>query len=283
MATRVHRILQAQAPLPGIPDSLPRHVTVVLTPSKAAFDAVAGSSVPEWRAAVAIPSEDLMVVPSREGRSLVDAEGRRILRHEWAHLGLHQYVGRTLIPRWFDEGYAEWASGGWDASRAWRLRILLALGRTPPLDSLSLAWPRDAVSADAAYLLAASAVAYLLQESGTRGLTLFLGRWRGGGSFEDALRTTFGMTSGQFEEHWRKDVRKRYGWLFVFSHSAVFWMTLALVLLGMARLRRRYNRERLAQLRAQEPPDRPAWWDGEKDPDGPAGPPPGVQSPGDEP
>ncbi|MCG6987284.1 MAG: hypothetical protein LJF06_03710 [Gemmatimonadetes bacterium] len=279
IAMRVRQILESEPPLPGIPDSLPRGVRVMLTPSEAAFNAVMGTSVPEWRAAVSVPEENLMVVPTREGRSLVDTRGRTILRHEWAHLGLHQYLGETLIPRWFDEGYAEWASGGWDASQAWRLRLLLALGRTPPLDSLSLSWPRDEVSADAAYLLAASAVAFLLREGGTRGLAIFLGRWRADGSFEQALRTTFGVTSGQFEQAWRRDVRTRYGWLFVFSHSAVFWMALGLALLFMVRMRRSRNREHMARLRAGEAPDDATWWgDGTED-DGPGGP-RGVNGPG---
>ena len=282
LAVRVQQLLESEAPLPGLPPSVPRGVSVVVAHSTSAFDALTGGSVPEWRAAVSIPDRNLMVLPSHEGRSLVDAEGRRVLRHEWAHLGLHQYLGALMVPRWFDEGYAQWASGSWDASEAWRLRILLAVGRTPPLDSLSLDWPRDEASAGAAYLLAASAVAYLLQESGDRGLALFLDRWRQGHSFESALRRTFGVTSGQFEEDWRGDVRKRYGWLFVFSHSAVFWMVLALVMLGMMRLRRARNREHMARLRAGEIPDRPAWWVGDAAAGGPEEVPPGVDRPGEE-
>jgi Peptidase MA superfamily len=280
LAARVQALLESEARLPGLPLSVPRGVTVLLAHSRAAFDAVTGGSVPDWRAGVSIPDRDLMVLPTREGRSLVDADGRRVLRHEWAHLALHQYLGALLVPRWFDEGYAQWASGGWDASEAWRLRLMLAFGRAPPLDSLSLDWPRDAMSADAAYLLAASAVAFLVQESGERGVTLFLGRWREDRSFEHALRRTFGLTSSQLEEDWRRDVRHRYGWLFVFSHSAVFWMALALVLLGMMRLRQSRNRERLARLRAGEPPDRPAWWAADADEGGPDLP-PGVEPPGD--
>ncbi|MCG6957304.1 MAG: hypothetical protein LJF04_15045 [Gemmatimonadetes bacterium] len=281
LAARVQQLLESEAPLPGLPPADPRGVSVVVAHSTAAFDALTGGRVPEWRAAVAIPDRNLMVLPSHEGRSLVDAEGRRVLRHEWAHLGLHQYLGELLVPRWFDEGYAQWASGGWDASQAWRLRILLALGRTPPLDSLSLDWPRDEASADAAYLLAASAVAYLLQESGTRGLALFLQRWRDGRSFEGALRLTFGVTSSQFEEDWRSDVRKRYGWLFVFSHSVVFWLVVGVALLGMVRVRRARNREHLARLRAGEIPDRPAWWTTDPEGGGSEQVPPGVDGPGE--
>jgi hypothetical protein len=103
-------------------------------------------------------------------------------------------------------------------------------------------------------------VEYLIRESGERGLRIFLERWRSGRSFDRAMRTTYGLTLGQFEEDWKGYVRKRYGWLFVLSHSSVFWLTLAVALLLMVRIRRGRNREAMARLRAGEPPDRPAYW-----------------------
>lgn len=277
-ARRVLAFLEQQSPLPGVPATLPANVTAVLAHSARAFDALTGGRVPEWRAGVAVPALDLLVVPL-EGQPLLDAEGRRVLRHEWAHLGLHQYLGDLRPPRWFDEGFAQYASGGWDATEAWRLRVLLALGRAPPLDSLTLAWPRDRASAEAAYLLAASAVDYLLRASGARALPIFLDRWRDEGSFEVGLRATFGVTSGQFEEDWRRWVKSRYGWFFVLTRSAVFWMLLALVLLFMARSRQGRNRERLARLRAGEVPDAPAWWEDSAPTDETENPPRGVEGP----
>jgi hypothetical protein len=260
VAPRVLELLDGQAPLPGIPDSLPSGVIAVLAHTPAAFDELTGGVVPEWRAGVAIPSANMLVLPTGEGPRVLDPEGRRTLRHEWAHLGLHAYLGDLRVPRWFSEGYAQWASGGFDANEAWRLRVLLALGRTPPMDSLELRWPAGREQARSAYLLAASAIAYMLEPSGERGLEVFLARWKERRSFDDALRTTFGVTPGQFEEDWKRHVRSRYGWLLVLSHSTVFWLVLALVLLFMVRVRRTRNRERLARLRATEPPERPAYW-----------------------
>ncbi len=265
-AKRVRDFLEGQRPLPGLPDTLPNDVRAVVAHSRAAFDRLTGGQVPEWGAGVALPSLNLLVVPGGQGRSLVDVEGRRVLRHEWAHLGLHQYLGALRVPRWFDEGYAQYAAGGWELSQAWRLRVLLALGRAPAMDSLTLQWPRERANADAAYLLAASALGYLLHESGDRGLQLFLTRWRDSGDFEAALRNTFGVSSGQLEEDWRAWVRSHYGWLFVLSRSAIFWMALALVLLLMLRSRHTRNHERLARLRATELPDFPAYWEAD-DPD----------------
>jgi len=274
LAERVLGLLDAESPLPGLPDSLPIGVIAVLTHGAEAFDELTGGVVPEWRAGVAIPSQNMLVMPSAEGRSVVGGDGRRTLRHEWAHLGLHAYLGDLRAPRWFDEGYAQWASGGFEALDAWRLRVLLALGRTPPMDSLALRWPSGREEARNAYLLAASAVTYLLEAGGERGLELFLERWRTGRSFDEAMLVTFGITPDRFEEQWKRHVRSRYGWLFVLSHSTIFWGVLALVLLLMMRIRRTRNREKLARLRATEPPDQPAYW--EVDEGGGPEPPPGV-------
>ncbi len=234
---------------------------VYLAPDEAAFQALVGGELPEWGAGVAIPSRRALVIPAYVSpRSWVGSEPA-VLRHEWAHLGLHDHLEGLQVPRWFDEGYAQWASSGFDAGEAWRLRLLLAMGRAPPLDSLSLSWPQDRASAEAAYLLAASAVVYLLEEGGgERGMRLFLDRWREAGSFDAALRLTYGVTPGQLEEDWKGWVEDRYGWLLVLSHSLAFWSLLGMVLVLMGLLRRRSNRERMARLRAGEPPEEPAWW-----------------------
>ena len=97
-------------------------------------------------------------------------------------------------------------------------------------------------------------------QSGPRALEVLLVRWKEDGNFERAFRSTFGVTTGQFEEDWRRYVESRYGWLFVLSHSAVFWMFLSLALAAMVGIRRRAGRERLARLRAQDIPDQPSFW-----------------------
>jgi hypothetical protein len=270
-AAGILRLLEALPPLPGLPDSLPSGLALFIAPDQPTFDSLAGGAVPEWGAGVAVPSENRIVMPGFGIQRTRDWTEARVLRHEWAHLGLHQYLEGLRIPQWFDEGYAEWASGGWNPTEGWRLRVAFALGRAPPLDSLALRWPRDRPSAALAYLLSATAVEYLIRESGERGLRIFLERWRTDRSFDRSMRTTYGLTLGQFEEDWKGYVRKRYGWLFVVSHSSVFWLTLAMALLLMVRIRRGRNREAMARLRAGEPPDRPAYWnesaEGTNDPD----------------
>jgi hypothetical protein len=129
-----------------------------------------------------------------------------------------------------------------------------------PLDSLTFSWPRDEARARTAYLLSATTVEYLVVEGGPRALEVLFRRWKELGNFERAFRATFGATTAQFEEDWRRYVESRYGWLFVLSHSAVFWMFLSLALVVMASVRRKARREHMARLRAEDIPDRPSFW-----------------------
>jgi hypothetical protein len=261
LARAAGEALLAMPPLPGLPGLEPRDVEVVLAGSPEDFGLATGGRAPHWSAGVAIPAAGRIVLPAWSGSELGRGNAGSLLRHEWAHLGVYRGSGGRRAPRWFTEGYAEWA-GGWDRSRAWRLRLLLAAGRTPALDSLTLDWPGDRVPAESAYLLAASVLEYLVEASGERGLESLFRRWREGGSFETALRETYGVSSGRLEEDWRSWARDRYGWLFVLTHSGVAWGILALLLASTVLLRKRHNRDRMARLRARELPEAPAFWDG---------------------
>ena len=261
LARRTMEAIGARAALPGLPDSVPTRAVFYLAPDEATWDFLTGGEVPEWGAGVAIPSRRTAVIPLFAPAG-GPAERERTAVHEWAHLGLHEYLAGLQIPRWFDEGYAQRAAGGWDFERAWRLRLALAAGAAPPFDSLTLAWPRGATEAELAYLLAGSAVDYLAQDSGDRGLGVFLARARAEGSFEAAFRSTYGLTTDTFESRWIAYVRRRYGWVLILTQAAVFWVVAALTLFAGWRWRARRSRVKLAALRATEPPTAPAYWEG---------------------
>jgi len=262
-AARILRDVAEFPPLPGLEGRFPTFVQVALAPDEATFRAEAGGAVPEWGAAVALPRDRKVIIPtfpSARTRGTSPEGQRAVLRHEWAHIALTEALQGQRPPRWFDEGYAEWSSAGWDASAAWRLRLAIAMRRAPALDSLSLRWPRDRASAEVAYLLSATAVEYLARSSGERGLTALIANWNEEGDFERALRRTYGVTLGQLEEDWRAHVKRRYGWTLFASQSLVIWGLLAVALLFVRRARARRTREHLARLRASEPPSSPDFW-----------------------
>lgn len=265
-ARRAIELLNERPTLAGLPQTVPSRARLYLAPDAEVWNHLTGGQVPDWGAGVAIPDQSMAVIPLFEAPVGGVRDRDRTVLHEWAHLGLHEYLDGLRIPRWFDEGYAQRVSGGWNIEQAWRLRIGLARGGAPSLDSLSLDWPRGRNEAELAYLLAGSAVQYLAEVSGPLGLEVLLTRWRDVEDFEEAFRRTFGYTTGTFETRWIEHVRRRYGWALILTQTAVFWTFAALAMLGLVQVRAQRNRERIARLRATQPPPRPAYWAGPRTP-----------------
>ncbi|HET8655797.1 MAG TPA: hypothetical protein VFL93_09810 [Longimicrobiaceae bacterium] len=262
IAERTLRAAETPFPLPGLPPGASRvSATIVLAPDAAVFDSVTGGLAPEWSAGVAFPDERLIVLPAYASSRTPMQDPIVALRHELVHIALEEYLGPT-VPRWFDEGYATWASGGWDARSGWEIRFALLRGAAPPLDSLSLEWPAGAQNARIAYLLSASAVRYLATRNGEDVFALFLRTWRAEGSADRALRSVYHLTPGRFEHEWKKDVERRYGWLLILASAGSFWTVVTFLLLGLGLLRRRRSRQKLAEMALEErmlPPPREPW------------------------
>jgi hypothetical protein len=171
------------------------------------------------------------------------------LRHELAHLALHSVA--SGVPRWFDEGYAAWASGEWDRLDGLRVNWELARGRPPNFDQLNRAFEETgAARAEAAYALAATAVELLSRIGRERGLEPLLNALRSGGGFDAALRSAHAVTLDRFEELWHRDLRRRYGWLSFLTSASVYWGILAAAVIAVWAWRRR--RDRLRRLALDE-------------------------------
>lgn len=260
LAERTYRTARAGFPLPGIPaGEAAWRGTIVLAPTAEVFDSVAGGRTPEWSAGVAIPSRRLIVLPSFVSPRTPLGDPIVALRHEIAHLVLSEYLGAN-IPRWFNEGYATWASGEWDETSGWRIRLALLTGAAPPLDSLRLGWPGGEGEARLAYLLSASAVRHLATRNGEQAFAAFMETWRREGSPDVAIRSTYQMTLTQFEREWRAMVRRRYGWLLAISQVGAFWLALTLLLLVLGGARRRRDERRLAEMEEAPAPEGETWW-----------------------
>jgi hypothetical protein len=235
--------------MPGLPeDVLARgEIVVYLAPDQAVFDSLA-PGVPDWSAGLAFPERDRIVLPvftARAGREPLIT----VLRHELAHVALSRYLG-SAVPRWFHEGYAQLAAGNWRSNDAWALRIAVLLSQLPALESLSLDFASSRLRADHAYLLSYTAVEFLSRLGGPSGFARLLERWRETGDLDTAMRRTYGLTLGQFERLWRRDVRHRYGWLLVLTQAAVFWTLLTILFLALGYWKKKRYRRKLAALEA---------------------------------
>lgn len=249
-------------PFPGIPDRLlhAAPTTIRIAADEAEFRALTGRGTPAWGAGIAIPDSAVIVLPGYGSERGAVTNLRAVLRHELAHILLQRRLGDAHVPRWFTEGYATWSAGQLDQDAGWLLRVAFVFDRAPPLDSLELGWPAGATDARVAYLLSATAVQYLWSLGNEETFTRFLDSWHAQQSIEPALRGVYRLSSPQLERLWKRDVRRRYGWLVFVTHGTVITLLLTAIATGLFVIRRRRDRRKLAALRANELPDDPAYW-----------------------
>jgi hypothetical protein len=146
---------------PGLPHAR-AHILIAIAPDAAHFREWTGPYAPEWGAAIAFPSEQRIVLQGSFGGS--DAGNPvQVLRHELAHLALHEALG-DLPPRWFDEGYASMVAGEWTRSAALETSFGMAWRTLPDADALEAGFAGGAVRAEWTYALAHLADTYWHQQ-----------------------------------------------------------------------------------------------------------------------
>ena len=234
---------------PGLPRPR-RRVLIAVAPDAARFREWIGPQAPEWGAAIAMPDEQRIVMQG--SRSASDAgDPRVVLRHELAHLALHEVLGR-LPPRWFDEGYASVAAGEWDRDAAFETSIGLVWHTLPSRDQLDRGFFGGASQATFSYAVAHRVVAELEALDPSNGLRNFFQSWKTTGSMEVAMREAYGMTGAQFDRHWQGQLRRRFGALSLVANLALVAGLFSVLLGPLFVMRRRRDKRRLEAMRAAD-------------------------------
>jgi hypothetical protein len=240
VAADLARLADRPAEWPGLGLRDPGPLRLIVVPDAHLLDSLTAGRAPSWGAAIAVPGARTILLRADEG-DLV-----RTLRHELAHLALHEAVA-VRVPLWFDEGYASWAAGEWDRLGTLELNLTVVRGAVPTLTGLDGALRGSVSSADAAYALAVSAVAELARRNPTGTLTPLLRRLESGEDFDAAVLATTGLAVGRFEQEWQRAIRRRYtlgNWLI----AGGGWLIVALLVAVQVRRRRRLDRVRRAAL-----------------------------------
>ncbi len=224
---------------PGLGRRAPAPFRLMVVPDAEGLRRAAAGRAPAWGAAIALPQAHLIILRA-------DADPTRTLRHELAHLVLHEAV-RTKVPLWFDEGYAVWAGGEWDLLDRLALNLAVVSGETPSLDGLNAALRGNTMGVDAAYALAATAVLELAQRNPTRTLEPLFEHLSSGDDFGASVLATTGLNLERFGEQWHKDVRRRYG-VFTWLAAGGVWALTGIVVILATRWRRRSDAVRRAAL-----------------------------------
>jgi hypothetical protein len=234
---------------PGLPRPK-NQVLLAIAPDARRFRDWIGPEAPEWGAAITFPDTRRIVMQGRAaGADAGDPRG--VLRHELAHLALHEYLG-DLPPRWFDEGYASYAAHEWTREDALTTNVALALKGTPTFAELDSNFSGGATTAQNAYALGYRAVVELAGLDTANGLTRFFQNWHEQRSMDRpmdrAVRVTYGITLSGFEKLWQQRTRRRYGALALVSDVTFGGLLLLIVIVPLYIARRQRDRVRMAAL-----------------------------------
>lgn len=245
LATSIAEQADHAGNFPGIGQLPDRPIRIMLAPSRETYDSLTRGRLPLWSEGAAFPDASTIVLLTA-GPSVRPPA----LRHELAHLALRWHVGHR-VPLWFEEGYAALAAREWDRLDALSLNWQIARGVRMNLDELDRALRGSRGDAETGYALAATAVALLERWGGKQGLAPLMANLPTSETFDDALRATYHITEGDFEQRWQRDVHSRYGWLSWLGAMGFFWLAIGTLLAGLIVMRRRRNQAKRAALEAQ--------------------------------
>jgi len=245
---------------PGVKEDLQRKLglkvafvpTVVLIKDSRTFQDMAGSDLV---VAFAAPEEKIMVIDYSR-MSLSPFTLAVIMKHELCHLLLHQHLKGGRIPRWFEEGIAQWVSEGigeiiMDYQKP-RLSEAVLAGRIIPLRALSDSFPADREALTLAYEQSRSIVSYMVERYGLESILNILEAVREGHPWEEAVWGSLGISLLDLEAGWRNYLKKRFTWFTYLAghlYQILFFLAAVALMIGFVRA---YRRKRAYMLQQEE-------------------------------
>jgi len=227
--------------------------TILLISDTQAFRKMAGS---DFVVAFAVPEEKLMVI-DHSRMTLSPFSLGTTMKHELCHLLLHQHLEGRRIPRWFEEGIAQWVSEGIgemiiDYKRPLLNEAVLA-GKVIPMRALSGFFPADRESLSLAYEQSRSFVSYMVDRYGLESIHNILEALREDNTWEEAVWGALGISFLDMENGWRNDLKKRLTWFTYLANNLyqiLFFLAAVASIIGFARAymrKRAYMREMEAE------------------------------------
>lgn len=236
-----------------------RVIRLVLVRSQDDFNAMqpGGTYAPFWAAGLTYPALGLIYL-KQSGSSGQFVEVEKTLDHELSHALLYDAIGGRRIPRWFEEGVAQWQAREVDLERIVRVSGAVWTGRLIALKDLDTNYPRHETDVHLAYDESYEFISFLIGEFGSAGFRKLIHRLNDGDTLEQALRLAYGLSGEELEARWHAGLRLSYAWLPLITSGTLVWL-LASILFLMSYARRR--RERRARYERWEEEERTVRFD----------------------
>ncbi|MCH2108338.1 MAG: hypothetical protein MK135_03345 [Polyangiaceae bacterium] len=238
---------------PGVLEHV--EIRVGRTPSEMKQLAPEGSRPPHYASGLAYSDLHLVLLTEEPLYPGERFDLRETLFHELAHIALHDAIGRENIPRWFNEGFAIYASEEAAFARVRSLWIGTVSGNLLPLSQLSRSFPSDSAEVSLAYAQSADMLRFLQRAGEEHRFSSLLSRLADGQEFHSAIADAYATDLFSLEKEWHQQLQQRYSiWPILFGGSLVWVFGFVLIVLAYTKRRTRAEKKlaRWAQEEAQE-------------------------------
>jgi hypothetical protein len=224
----------------GFPVLSEVRVEIARTPLEMTTFAPAGAPYPEYAAGVAYSELGLVLLTLAPVHPGTEQDLGQVFRHELAHVALNDALDGRPVPRWFNEGFAVFASGESAFVRMKTLSMATVGGSLIPLGELERSFPSDETKAQVAYAEAVDVLRFLVRREDAHRFRALIAELRSGKPFDSAVRGAYGVDLSTLELEWRDDVSRRYTfWPILLSGTFLWVLALAVFVWGWRRRRRR--------------------------------------------
>jgi hypothetical protein len=227
--------------------NLSKRPTVVLIQSREMFRQLAGHPL---IAAYAVPADNLIVIDFGKLHRRPH-RGKSLLKHEMVHLLLHMHIAGNRLPRWLEEGVAQWASDGvvdlLEEPRSALLAEAILSGTMLPLAALADDFPTDDRALLLAYAQSRSVVAFIADNYGSDKILKILGHLKEGSAINDAVLRSLSVSVNELEKRWLSAQERPAAFLALLAgylYEILFLVGALLTVVGFVRFRIKKHRYR---------------------------------------
>ncbi len=224
----------------GFPVLSQVRVVIARAPGEMETFAPSGAPYPGYAAGVAYSELGLVLLTLSPVHPGSEQDLGEVFRHELSHVALNDALNGQGVPRWFNEGFAVFASGESSFKRMQTLAMSTIGGSLIPLHELDRSFPSDETKALVAYAEAQDVVRFLVRREDVHRFRSLITELREGKGFEQAVLDAYGEDLSTIEFEWREDASRRYTiWIFLLSGSLVWVVALGVFVWAWRRRKRR--------------------------------------------
>lgn len=239
----------------GIPEGAA--IDVYVAPDDKTFGTMQPGRTPDWADGTAWPEDGTIFLHAPRSRPGTAPPLEQVFDHEVVHILVGRAFGGRPVPRWLQEGLAQYYAGELGPRTAESLTRAAGTGQLLPLRRISAGFPDDALGAQLAYAETADFTAFLASragggEQGDGVLRELLAAGQRGATLQEAVYAATGEELPLLEAQWQARWTSPWVRLDGLAQSGIPALAAAgLLAYGAFRRRRRYY-EGLERLEAQE-------------------------------